>query len=898
MNKYIAALAVLSLLLSCKGEEKPIDEGDQTVHITGITLAPSSISVKEGESVTIVANLTPKEAANKNVIWSSSDDSIALVEEGTVQGIKAGSAIITATTEDGGKTANCSVRVEKNLAPSVTIGVENVSAISAILRGKVNLGSTVSGDLQIGFQYSKSAGILPSNATMVEASDADSDYNYTAGITGLEPDTKYYFRSFVRQNDLYTFGETKEFNTKDVSSLIRTVEASSISALSARVNASLDLTNVQYTSQSLYFLYGTDAESLFQRVSTIEKTGDLYSADLWPLDPSQEYYFQVCLSLDGSEYKGNVLHFTTKGIEVIFETLEVSDISETAVVLNAKLDLSGIQYGYLSYGFSWGTSENDLANYVYGENLENNSFSVTLSNLSYNTQYWFRAHLSLELRNNRYYYQDYDYREYSGAIKSFITTLPKLEAVDLGLSVYWANMNLGASVPEDCGDYYAWGETETKQDYSWSTYRWGNGDFFTKYCLTSSYGTPDYKLYLELEDDEAYVKLGGNWRIPSTDDFLELKNNCTWTWETYRGVKGHRVTSNIPGYTDKWIFLPVSGYWEGDDLLDKDYGYYWSSTLYPRLTNYSYFFCTAESSLGFSLCDRYNGIPIRPVSLSPNFVTASSVSINNESLSIRKGECKLLSATILPDNSTNKNVAWLSCDPDVAVVYEDGIVVGVSEGATTIIALCGRERATCSVSVTDSGEIAIPEAVDLGLSVKWASFNLGAFAPENPGLYYSWGETESKTGYYWDNYMWCNGSDNTLTKYNIDSSRGTIDNKAILDIEDDAAHINLGSGWRMPTISECTELRDNCECAWTTQNGMNGIKFTSKKNGNSIFMPAAGTSSYNFNVNGWYWSTNLCTWTSSYGSTNNARNINFSEEGVNIGTNNRSVGCPIRPVKD
>ena len=900
MKRLFFVFAALCLLSACKSEDKPdmVEEG-QGIRVTGITLAPSSATVKEGETVTLTYTIDPQNATNTNIVWSSSDSSIATVEEGIVNGIKAGNAVITVTTEDGGKTATCAVKVEKNLAPSVTIGAEHVSAISAVLRGKVNLGSTVAGDLRIGFQYSKSAGILPSNSFTVEASDADSDYNYIADVTGLEPDTKYYSRSFVRQNDLYTFGETKEFNTKDISSLIRTTEASSISVLGARVNASLDLTDVQYTTQSLYFLYGTDAESLYQSESNIEKTAGGYSAVLVPLDPSREYYFQACVSLDDKEYKGSILHFTTKGIETIIETLEVSEKSETAGVLNAKLDISGIQYEYLRYGFSWGTSENDLTNYVEGQNFENNSFSATLSNLSYNTQYWYRAHLLIEFRSDRYYYQGYDYREYSGEIKSFTTNAPKLEAVDLGLSVNWANMNLGASVPEDCGDYYAWGETETKQNYSWSTYRWGDGDFFTKYCLFSSYGTPDYKVFLDFEDDGAHVKLGENWRIPSTDDFQELKKNCTWTWETYRGVKGYRVTSNIPGYTDKWIFLPISGLLEGDDLIDEDkYGYYWSSVIYPQQTNYSYLFLMTESSSGFSLCDRYNGIPIRPVFLGPNYVTVSSISINSESLSIRPGESKLLSATILPENSSEKRVIWMSSNPDVAVVYEDGSVVGVSGGTTTIIAICGRERASCSVSVTNSGGMAIPDAVDLGLSVKWASFNLGAFAPENPGLYYSWGETESKMEYSWNNYIWCNGSANTFTKYNIDSSRGAIDNKTKLDIGDDAAHIKLGGSWRMPTISECSELCANCECAWVTQNGSNGIKFTSKKNGNSIFLPASGYSWYEFNVIGWYWSTDLCTWTSSHGSTNMARALYLSDGGVSIGTATRSMGCAIRPVTD
>ena len=91
------------------------------------------------------------------------------------------------------------------------------------------------------------------------------------------------------------------------------------------------------------------------------------------------------------------------------------------------------------------------------------------------------------------------------------------EAVDLGLSVKWASCNVGATTPEDCGDYYAWGEIEEKENYDWSTYKWCNGsyDTQTKYCTNSSYGTVDNKTTLDLEDDVAHVKWGGSWRMPT-----------------------------------------------------------------------------------------------------------------------------------------------------------------------------------------------------------------------------------------------------------------------------------------------------------------------------------------------------------------------------------------------
>jgi conserved domain protein len=153
------------------------------------------------------------------------------------------------------------------------------------------------------------------------------------------------------------------------------------------------------------------------------------------------------------------------------------------------------------------------------------------------------------------------------------------------------------------------------------------------------------------------------------------------------------------------------------------------------------------------------------------------------------------------------------------------------------------------------------EAVDLGLSVKWATCNVGANSPEEYGGYYAWGETEEKSYYDWSTYKYCNGSYGTMTKYCTNSSWGTVDNKTVLDPEDDVAHVKWGGSWRMPTSGEIYELVNNCFWTWTTQNGVKGYVVTSKSNGNSIFLPAAGGRWYE-NVyisgsGGYYWSASL-----------------------------------------
>ena len=158
--------------------------------------------------------------------------------------------------------------------------------------------------------------------------------------------------------------------------------------------------------------------------------------------------------------------------------------------------------------------------------------------------------------------------------------------VDLGLSVKWAAYNVGAEKAEEYGDYYAWGETETKSSYTWTNYEFlKDGDSednvtFYKYNTVSNRGEIDNKTVLLSEDDVAQVKWGGNWRIPTITELDELQNNCNWMLTTMNGVYGYMVTSKKSGFTDRSIFLPYAGYCEGSSYLSLgECCRYWSSSL-------------------------------------------------------------------------------------------------------------------------------------------------------------------------------------------------------------------------------------------------------------------------------------------------------------------------------
>ena len=187
------------------------------------------------------------------------------------------------------------------------------------------------------------------------------------------------------------------------------------------------------------------------------------------------------------------------------------------------------------------------------------------------------------------------------------------EYVDLGLpsGIKWATCNVGATSPEEYGDYFAWGETQPKDYYDWDTYKYGS-KIVTKYCKESWYGTVDNKTVLELSDDAAHVNWGGNWRMPTEAEYDELMNttNCTWTWTTQNGVKGYKVTSKKNGNT---IFLPAAGSRNFDNPYARRFGYYWSSSLYTYYSDEAYLVGFNSDRVDWYSIHRCAGLSVRAV---------------------------------------------------------------------------------------------------------------------------------------------------------------------------------------------------------------------------------------------------------------------------------------------
>ena len=291
------------------------------------------------------------------------------------------------------------------------------------------------------------------------------------------------------------------------------------------------------------------------------------------------------------------------------ETLAASEIEANSAFLHARIDFSGASRDNVYYGFFWGTSENLEGTYTPGEGAldENNAYSAEILGLTPETEYWFKAFVEI------------DGKSYSGGILNLMTEgIPVVipEAVDLGIvvngkTIKWGSFNLGATKPEEYGYYYAWGETEPKDDYGWSTYKFGtseSGPF-------SKYNTVDNKTVLETGpegDDVASKLLGGKWRMPTREEVNAIKDQCAWTIEDLdNGQKVQKAT----GPNGKSLYFPYAGNrGDGNSLYNAgSYGYYWSSSLDASLPNKSCYLVFGLGNIATIDFYRCYGLSVRPV---------------------------------------------------------------------------------------------------------------------------------------------------------------------------------------------------------------------------------------------------------------------------------------------
>ncbi len=207
---------------------------------------------------------------------------------------------------------------------------------------------------------------------------------------------------------------------------------------------------------------------------------------------------------------------------------------------------------------------------------------------------------------------------YQPDVKALRKDMTVGKAVDLGLSVMWADMNVGAKKAGESGNYYTWGDIESLPDgpHTWMSYKWSQGDAksLTKYNYDAASGALDHKLMLDARDDAASQLWGSNWRMPTMDELIELRIKCTWEKAERDGMSGYKVT----GPNGKSIFVPNSGCMNHNGLYGvKEHGYLWTSSLDDKNPSYAYYMGIHPDKVDIGSMDRTAGRPIRPVMSRP-----------------------------------------------------------------------------------------------------------------------------------------------------------------------------------------------------------------------------------------------------------------------------------------
>lgn len=224
-------------------------------------------------------------------------------------------------------------------------------------------------------------------------------------------------------------------------------------------------------------------------------------------------------------------------------------------------------------------------------------YTIDIERVASGTTYYYRTYVKFL---GEVYYDSNVYSITTLGTKPQNKVINGHKFIDFGLpsGLLWAETNVGASTPYADGDYYAWGETQTKSNYSWKTY-------------TTKYNSSDGKTTLEASDDVATVKWGKECRMPSRAEFQELRSECDWTWKSnYNGASGYLVK----GPNNQTIFLPASGFRKDGDLYcHGSDGYYWSSSLNASNTDYGYLGIDSGCINPGSYSYRCNGLSVRPV---------------------------------------------------------------------------------------------------------------------------------------------------------------------------------------------------------------------------------------------------------------------------------------------
>lgn len=561
----------------------------------------------------------------------------------------------------------------------------------------------------------------------------------------------------------------------------------------------------QFSSVALNAIYDASCSVYYFRGGTISKDGNKVNLDKYTAifcDTNAQY---TCLNNTitlSAVLKPHSWRLCFKGEKNTRVKLE----SSSSILFNSSIDLTNGSFTTISENVNLQVQSSGFTPYIYGVFSDlGNTMIIEVGEVCF-----FRTISSSKLKIGESGY--FNIPNSSNPQDWLMIHSNGHDFIDLGLpsGTLWATCNIGASIPEEYGESFAWGETEVKDYYEWDTYKYCDNYINTCYDIGDDISGTEY--------DVAHKKWGGSWRMPTLDQINELLDNCGGCIERINGIEG----INYVGPNGASIFLP-------NNPWTSSYGKYWTSTIFNHAKSYAY----AWDNNSFFI-DRCTGYPVRAVCNSNPHFSLSQYRIyttvgQNETVDIICG---------------SGNYSISNDEPNVALAHIKGstIILEALHTGNAIITVDDLElnmknKIRVEVINRANPNYPIAEAIDLGLpsGTKWASWNVGASAPEEIGGSYAWGETEDKAFFDWSTYLYYEG---------IDSECINIGNNISNTIYD-VATAKWGEPWRMPSSSQFRELRDYCIRTWTTQNDVEGYLFTGP-NGASFFLPYET-----------YWSSNL-----------------------------------------
>ena len=378
---------------------------------------------------------------------------------------------------------------------------------------------------------------------------------------------------------------------------IITLDAADITTNSAVLRGSINLDGKSITEKG--FVVYTDENSVTEYDVAGNEIGE-FSCQISELEDGAVYYYKAYMIVGDETFYGEEKSFTTLEEIVItipeVVTVSVTEVTENTAILTGEVVSDG-GAEVVERGFIWNDhydGDGSIEDFIVEVGSGVGVFTYQLTGLQQNTEYYFLAYAinsEGEALGQNIYFTTLEGEE-DNIINGY-------EYVDLALpsGLKWAVHNVGASAAEDYGDYYAWGEIETKDSYTQQN--------------SVTYGMPMEDISGDPQYDVARALWGETWRLPTRDEQKELLDNCTWEWTSQNGVNGYLVT----GSNGNSIFLPAAGYKENSSHTEVgEYGYYWSSTPQSNSNLGAYYLYMSSSSKLSYYYARVAGQSVRAVS--------------------------------------------------------------------------------------------------------------------------------------------------------------------------------------------------------------------------------------------------------------------------------------------